>query len=125
MIPFSDIEPFLQYLQDNFVNTGLYIKVYGLNRNSNDLWDVEEISQLLSFQTFDQFKNSYELFRSSNIDIEYVQYKSFETSVKIYVKSHRLVLSLRDSIQDLNLEEIRDFAKNMNLSNIVVTMKLS
>lgn len=124
MIPFSDMEPFFQNLQNNFVNTELHMKVNGLNRNSNDLWDVEEVSQLLSFKTFDRFKNSYELFRSSNVDIEYIQYKSFETSIKIYVKAHRLVIALNDSFQDLVLQEIRDFAKNMNISNVVITFRV-
>lgn len=124
MIPFSDMEPFFQNLQENYVNTGLYMKVNGLNHHSNDFWDVQDITQVLSFSSFDRFKNSYELFRSSNVDVDYIQYKSFETSVKIYVKPRRLVFALNNSLQYTNLQEIYDFAANMNITNVVITFKV-
>uniref|UniRef100_A0A6C0D7H6 Uncharacterized protein n=1 Tax=viral metagenome TaxID=1070528 RepID=A0A6C0D7H6_9ZZZZ len=124
MLPFSDMEPFFQNLQNNFVNTGLYMKVSGLNHQTHALWSVEEISQLLSFTNFERFKNSYELFRSSNIDVEYIQYKSFETSMKIYVKANRIVFSFKDSLHDVDLQEIRDFARNMNITNVTILLKL-
>jgi len=124
MIPFSDIEPFLDYLDNNYVNTSLYMKVNGMNRQSNDFWNVEEVSQVLSFENIERFKSSYELFRSSETDVEYIQYKSFQTSVKIYVNAHRLVISIKDSFEVPDLKIIHDYAKNMNISNIIVSLKL-
>jgi hypothetical protein len=124
MIPFSDIEPFLEYLSNDYMNTDLYMKVNNMNLQSNDLWDVEEISQVLSFTSMDRFRNSYELFRSSNIDIEYIQYKSFQTSVKIYVKAHRIVIAIKDMFETPDLKTVCEFAKNMNISNLVLSLKL-
>ena len=124
MIPLSDIEPFLDYLDNNYVNTALCMKVNGMNRQSNDFWNVEEISQVLSFDNIERFKSSYELFRSSSIDVEYIQYKSFQTSVKIYVSARRLVITIKDSFELPDLQTIRDYATNMNISNIVISLKL-
>jgi hypothetical protein len=124
MIPFSDIEPFLDYLDNNYVNTSLYMKVNGMNRQSNDFWNVEEVSQVLSFENIERFKSSYELFRSSGTDVEYIQYKSFQTSVKIYVNAHRLVIAIKDSFEVPDLKIIHDYAKNMNISNIIVSLRL-
>jgi len=124
MIPLSDIEPFLDYLDNNYVNTALCMKVNGMNRQSNDFWNVEEISQVLSFDNIERFKSSYELFRSSSIDVEYIQYKSFQTSVKIYVSSHRLIIGIKDSFELPDLQTIRDYATNMNISNLVISLKL-
>ena len=124
MIPLSDIEPFLDYLDNNYVNTALHMKVNGMNRQSNDFWNVEEISQVLSFDNIERFKSSYELFRSSSIDVEYIQYKSFQTSVKIYVNAHRLVITIKDSFELPDLQTIREYATNMNISNIVISLKL-
>ena len=124
MIPLSDIEPFLDYLDNNYVNTALCMKVNGMNRQSNDFWNVEEISQVLSFDNIERFKSSYELFRSSSIDVEYIQYKSFQTSVKIYVSARRLVITIKDSFELPDLQTIREYATNMNISNIIVSLKL-
>lgn len=124
MIPLSEIEPFLDYLDNNYVNTALFMKVNGMNRQSNDFWNVEEISQVLSFDNIERFKSSYELFRSSSIDVEYIQYKSFQTSVKIYVSSRRLIITIKDSFELPDLQTIRDYATNMNISNIVISLKL-
>ena len=124
MIPLSDIEPFLDYLDNNYVNTALCIKVNGMNRQSNDFWNVEEISQVLSFDNIERFKSSYELFRTSSIDVEYIQYKSFQTSVKIYVSARRLIITIKDSFELPDLQTIRDYATNMNISNIVISLKL-
>ena len=124
MIPLSEIEPFLDYLDNNYVNTALCMKVNGMNRQSNDFWNVEEISQVLSFDNIERFKSSYELFRSSSIDVEYIQYKSFQTSVKIYVSSRRLIITIKDSFELPDLQTIRDYATNMNISNIVISLKL-
>jgi len=124
MLQFSDIESFFNYLDNNYVNTGLYMKVEGLNRESNDFWNVEETHQLLSFSNIDKFKNSYELFRSSNMNIEYIQYKSFQTSVKIYVNAHRLVLAIKDTNEMPDFNTIHAFAKSMNMNNIIVSLKM-
>ena len=124
MIPLSEIEAFLDYLDNNYVNTALCMKVNGMNRQSNDFWNVEEISQVLSFDNIERFKSSYELFRSSSIDVEYIQYKSFQTSVKIYVSSRRLIITIKDSSELPDLQTIRDYATNMNISNIVISLKL-
>jgi hypothetical protein len=124
MIPLSDIEPFLDYLDNNYVNTALCMKVNGMNRQSNDFWNVEEISQVLSFDNIERFKSSYELFRNSSIDVEYIQYKSFQTSVKIYVSARRLIITIKDSVELPDLQIIRDYATNMNISNIVISLKL-
>lgn len=124
MIPLSDIEPFLDYLDNNYVNTALCMKVNGMNRQSNDFWNVEEISQVLSFDNIERFKSSYELFRTSSIDVEYIQYKSFQTSVKIYVSARRLIITIKDSFELPDLQTIRDYATNMNISNIVISLKL-
>ena len=124
MIPLSDIEPFLDYLDNNYVNTALCMKVNGMNRQSNDFWNVEEISQVLSFDNIERFKSSYELFRSSSIDVEYIQYKSFQTSVKIYVSARRLIITIKDSFELPDLQTIREYATNMNISNIIVSLKL-
>ena len=58
MIPLSDIEPFLDYLDDNYVNTSLHMKVNGMNRQPNDFWNVEETSQVLSFDNIERFKHN-------------------------------------------------------------------
>ena len=124
MIPLSDIEPFLDYLDDDYVNTSLHMKVNGMNRQPNDFWNVEETSQVLSFDNIERFKSSYDLFSSSSIDVEYIQYKSFQTSVKIYVNAHRLVITIKDSFELPDLQTIREYATNMNISNIVISLKL-
>jgi hypothetical protein len=79
---------------------------------------------VLSFDNIERFKSSYELFRSSSIDVEYIQYKSFQTSVKIYVSSHRLIIGIKDSFELPDLQTIRDYATNMNISNLVISLKL-
>ena len=122
MISFSDIEPFLNYLNNEYVNTGLNMKVHNLNLNSNDFWNVTESTQTLSFANMDRLRSAYQLFYESNKDVEYIQYKSFQNSIKIYVKVHKVVISVYNN-QILDVQKIRELCQSMNIENILVSIR--
>ena len=123
MISFSDLMPFLFYLNNEYINTGLEMKVNNLNRNSNDLWTVENSEQVITFQNFQRFQNTYELFYNSNVDIEYILYKSFQSCIKIYVKFNRLVITIRNNDTIPDIETIKNLANQMNIENIQINIR--
>ena len=121
MIPFNDIKTLIEYFNYNYVNTELLMKVNSFNLQRNDIWNVVENSQVLSLPNIDRLEQTYELFTNSRIDIEYIQWKSFDISLKIYVEARRFVFTTTNT---LDIEMVYSMGKNMDIKNIVITMKL-
>jgi len=118
MIPFQDIKPLLIFLSENYnITTQLLMKINEFNLQNTDLWTVVENNQIINLPNIDRFEQTYNLFGNK---IEFIQWKSFDISMKIYVGAKRLVFATTNTN---HIDKIYTMARDIGIKNVVITMR--